>query len=272
MFKKLVSKLKSKFIIYPKNLKDLSKILKHSANLGIIDMESLAMIEGVISVGELRVKDIMVPRSQMTVISQDSTKEEILPLVIETQHSRFPVMGDKPDEVVGVLLAKDLLTLATEDSSFNLQNLLRPALVIPETKRLDGLLQQFRVQRNHIAVVINEYGSLTGLVTIEDVLEEIVGEIDDEYDIGEKNYIKPSKDNSYIIKAITPIEEFNAYFKTNFSDKDADTIGGLLLRKFGYVPKRGEKTEIDSIKFSIYRSDPRRIQFIKVVTNDKSAE
>lgn len=265
----------------PRSRDELIEILQEAHDKQLIDANALGMIEGVLEIQELRVRDIMLPRSQMVVIDQNMPLKEILPIVIQTVHSRFPVIGENKDEVLGILLAKDLLTFAlpehkehlhhTETTprkhAFNIREILRPAVFVPESKRLDVLLQEFRVNRNHMAVVIDEYGGVTGLVTIEDVLEEIVGDIEDEYDTDDDQVIKKHNENSYYVKALTPIEEFNDYFHTNLDDREVETIGGLVLRGFGYLPKRGESIVMEQYKFKIVRADNRRIHLLQVMPN-----
>lgn len=250
----------------PRDQKELVEILRDAAERRLLDFNSLDMIEGILQVPELRVRDIMIPRSQMVVIEQDMTLAQILPIVITTVHSRFPVIGENKDEVLGVLLAKDLLSYTfNAKTNFNLRDILRTAVFVPESKRLDVLLQEFRGNRNHMAVVVDEYGGVTGLVTIEDVLEQIVGDIEDEYDTNDDQNIKKYTENAYAIKALTPIEEFNEFFNTTFDDKEVDTIGGLVTREFGRLPKRGETIEIQGYAFKILRADSRRVYFLQMI-------
>ncbi len=252
----------------PKDRSDLVEILRDATERHLLDSNSLGMIEGVLEVPELRVRDMMIPRSQMVVIEQDMTLQQILPIVITTVHSRFPVIGENKDEVLGILLAKDLLSFAFgKEQKFNIREILRPAVFVPESKRLDVLLQEFRKNRNHMAVVVDEYGGVTGLITIEDVLEQIVGDIEDEYDTDEDHFIKRYSDTSHAVKALTPIEEFNDYFGTSFDNKEVDTIGGLVLSEFGHLPKRGETIEVAGLKFKILRADNRRIYLLQVTSN-----
>lgn len=275
-----LEKIGHAFASEPRNRNELIEILHEAHDKQLIDSNALGMIEGVLEIQELRVRDIMLPRSQMVVVEQNMPLKEILPIVIQTVHSRFPVIGENKDEVLGILLAKDLLTYALPEQNkehapqshsirpkhvFNIREILRPAVFVPESKRLDVLLQEFRVNRNHMAVVIDEYGGVTGLVTIEDVLEEIVGDIEDEYDTDDDQVIKKHNENSYYVKALTPIEDFNEYFHAKLDDKEAETIGGLVLRGFGHLPKRGESIEIDAYKFKIVRADNRRIHLLQVV-------
>ncbi len=253
----------------PQDRKELVEMLRDAAHRHLLDMNSLGMIEGILAVPDLRVSDIMIPRSQMSVIEQDTPLEQILPLVIETVHSRFPVTGENKDTVLGILLAKDLLAYAFKRSEqdFCLSKILRPALFIPESKRLDVLLQEFRKNRNHMAMVVDEYGGITGLVTIEDVLEQIVGAIEDEYDTDDAQLIKKYQTDSYAVKALTPIETFNEFFHATLSDVEADTLGGLITRAFGRLPTRGESLFIEPYEFKILRADNRRIYLLEVSKN-----
>jgi magnesium and cobalt transporter len=250
----------------PRDRNELIEIIRDAAERRLLDLNSLGMIEGILQVPELRVRDIMIPRSQMIVIEQDMPLDKILPIVITTVHSRFPVIGENKDEVLGILLAKDLLAYAFDNKikAFNIRDVLRAAVFVPESKRLDVLLQEFRHNRNHMAIVVDEYGGVTGLVTIEDVLEQIVGDIEDEYDTEDDQLIKKYNENSYTVKALTPIEEFNEFFNCDLDDKDVDTIGGLITREFGHLPKRGESVELDAYRFKILRADNRRIHLLQV--------
>lgn len=250
----------------PKDREQLVELLRDAQQRELLDPEALTMIEGVLQVAEIQVRDIMVPRAQMAVVERDAALEEILPVVIESAHSRFPVIGDNRDEVVGILLAKDLLAYYGQDKArnFNVRDILRPAVFIPESKRLNVLLKEFRASRNHMAIVVDEYGGVAGLVTIEDVLEQIVGEIIDEHDIEEDAYIKRHNDNVFAVKALTPIEEFNQYFYANFSDEEFDTIGGLVMQRFGRLPRRGEVISIDRFRFKVLSADSRRIHLLQV--------
>jgi magnesium and cobalt transporter len=250
----------------PKDREQLVELLRDAQQRELLDPEALTMIEGVLQVAEMQVRDIMVPRAQMAVVERDDALDKILPIVIESAHSRFPVIGDNRDEVVGILLAKDLLAFYGKEQSkdFNVRDILRPAVFIPESKRLNVLLKEFRASRNHMAIVVDEYGGVAGLVTIEDVLEQIVGEIIDEHDIEEDAYIMKHNDNVYAVKALTPIEEFNHYFFAEFSDDEFDTIGGLVMNRFGRLPRRGEVISIDRFRFKILNADSRRIHLLQV--------
>ena len=231
-----------------------------------LNAEEKSMLTGVLEVSETQVREVMIPRSQMVVIQEDHSPEEFLPTVLESAHSRFPVIGDNRDEVVGVLLAKDLLShfASAEQEKFNIRDVMRMPVFIPESKRLNVLLKDFRSNRIHMAIVVDEYGGVSGLVTIEDVLEQIVGEIEDEYDFDEDSYILPHKNNNFSVKALTPIEDFNEYFNVEFSDEEFDTIGGLVMNSFGRLPKRGEKTTIGDFEFTVLRADTRRIHLLQL--------
>jgi len=250
----------------PRDRDELTELLRDAQHRGLIDADAEAMIEGVLQVTEMQVRDIMIPRAQMTVVERDAALDSILPIIIESGYSRFPVIGESRDEVVGILLAKDLLRYANESGrrSFNIREVLRPVSYIPESKRLNVLLKDFRASRNHIAIVVDEYGGVAGLVTIEDVLEQIVGEIDDEHDFEEDTSILKYSESRYLVKALTDIEDFNEHFGSRFSDEEFDTIGGVLMNAFGHLPKRGESIEFGGMRFQILRADSRRIHLIQV--------
>jgi magnesium and cobalt transporter len=250
----------------PQNRQQLMDLLKLASSRDILDAEALMMIEGVLQVSEIQVRDIMIPRSQIVLVHQSAPLKEFLPIMIESQHSRYPVIGENRDEVIGILLAKELLRYTfSGQENFNIRDILRPAAFVPESKRLNVLLQEFRLNRNHMAIVVDEYGGTSGLITIEDVLEEIVGEIEDEYDIDDiSTYIHKLNDNQYTIKALTPIEKFNEFFHTHFSDEDFDTIGGLIMQQFGQLPKRGDSIQIENCHFKILHADNRRIRLIRL--------
>lgn len=255
----------------PKDKAQLMEILRDAEERHLLSAEMLSMIESVLQVSEMQVREVMIPKSQMVAIERDSTLDVILPLVIESGHSRFPVTDDDND-IVGILLAKDLLKyyFKKEASNFDISTILRPAVFVPQSKRLDILLREFRINRNHMAIVIDEYGHVSGLVTIENVLEQIVGDIEDEYDIDEDDYIKKHSDGRYTIKAATPIDDFNEYFNTEFSDEEFDTIGGLVLKGCGHLPKRGEIVKIENFRFKVLHSDNRRIHLLEVRKEVKS--
>jgi len=255
----------------PEDRDDLLDLLRTAQKRKLIEQEALSMIEGVLQVSELRVRDITIPRSQMVVVPQDAEIETIFPLVAESAHSRYPVIGEDRTEVVGILLVKDLLLHSLKDRSRSVRDVMRPALFVPESKRLNVLLREFRATRSHMAIVVDEYGAAAGLVTIEDVLEQIVGEIEDEHDFGDEEYIFRKSDLEYTLKALTPIEEFNEYFDADFSDDEFDTIGGLIVHHLGHVPKRGEKAELGRYRFIVIRTDGRRIDLLKLVVTPEES-
>jgi magnesium and cobalt transporter len=248
----------------PEDREQLIELLHSAYEKNLLDADALSMIEGVLQVSEMQVRDVMIPRSQMDVIDITSPPEKFIPFVIETAHSRFPVIDENKDDVIGILLAKDLLRYyAGED--FNVRDMLRPAVFIPEAKRLNVLLKEFRSNRNHIAIVVDEYGGVAGMVTIEDVLEQIVGDIEDEYDFDETedNIIRDTH-GRYRVKALTEIVDFNEALGTDFSDEEFSTIGGLVVSKFGHLPKRGEQITFDQLSFTILRADSRRLHSMLV--------
>lgn len=251
----------------PKNRDQLMKFLRSAENHSVISAEILGMIERILQVSEMQVREVIVPKAQMVVIQKNSKLEDILPIVIDSGHSRFPVVDPKGKDVIGIVLAKDLLkyTYNPDSKPFNLSDVLRFPFFTPQSKRLDIILREFRVNRNHIAIVLDEYGHVAGLITIEDVLEQIVGEIEDEYDIDEEDgHIKKLDDGSFIIKSSTLIREFNEYFNANFSDEEFDTIGGIILQRFGHLPKRGETIKIENFRFKVLHSDNRRIYLLEL--------
>jgi magnesium and cobalt transporter len=252
----------------PRDLGQLTEVLEDARERGLIDTDVLAMLEGVLQVSEIQVRDVMVPRSQMVVVQRDEPPEKILPVVIESGHSRFPVVGEDRDEVAGILLAKDLLRYFAQDegSQFDIREVLRPAVFIPESKRLNVLLKEFRVSHNHMAIVVDEYGGVSGLLTIEDVLEQIVGDIGDEYDVDESEGIRREGERTFSVPALTRIEDFNETFGTRFSDEEFDTIGGLVLHELGRMPRRGETVEIGGLELKVQRVDRRRIETLRVTT------
>lgn len=248
----------------PEDREQLVDLLHASFEKSLLDADALAMIEGVLQVSETQVRDVMIPRSQMDVIDITQTPEEFIPFVIETAHSRFPVIDDDKNDIIGILLAKDLLRYyAGED--FDVRDMLRPAVFIPESKRLNVLLKEFRSNRNHIAIVVDEYGGVAGMITIEDVLEQIVGDIEDEYDFDETedNIIRHSQ-GKYRVKALTEINDFNEVLGTEFSDEEFSTIGGLVVSQFGHLPKRGETVTYKNLKFTALRADSRRLHSVLI--------
>lgn len=249
----------------PEDRDDLLELLRTAQKRNLIEHEALSMIEGVLQVSELRVRDISIPRSQMVVVPQDAEIEAIVPLVAESAHSRYPVIAEDRTEVVGILLVKDLLLHSLKDRSALVRDVMRPALFVPESKRLNILLLEFRATRSHMAIVVDEYGAAAGLVTIEDVLEQIVGDIEDEHDFGEEEFIFRKSDHEFTLKALMPIEDFNDYFEADFKDDEFDTLGGLLVHQLGHVPKRGEKVSLDQFNFTVLRTDSRRIELLKLL-------
>ena len=258
----------------PRDRDQLVELLRDSEQRNLLDADSLAMIEGVMHVSEMHVRDIMVPRSQMEVVKRDVMPAEFLPVIIESGHSRFPVIGENRDEVVGIILAKDLLPYLASGSQgkFDFRDIMRSPLFIPESKRLNVLLKEFRSNRNHMAIVVDEYGGTSGLVTIEDVLEQIVGEIEDEYDVDDESYIMKYSNEHYSVKALTPIDEFNEYFEASLNEEEFDTIGGLVMQGFGHLPKRGEFVDIENFRFKVLRADNRRIHLLQLTFTENTPE
>jgi magnesium and cobalt transporter len=262
-----LDKLIHAFSAEPKSRDELLEIIKDAADNQLLDQEALSIIEGALDVSSLQAREIMVPRSHIVAIRLEDSPQEYLPQLIESGHSRFPVIGENIDDIKGILLAKDLLPLALKGTdNFNLETILRPATIIPESKRVNVLLREFRENRYHMALVMDEYGGITGLLTIEDILEEIVGEIEDETDEQEEatDFIKRVSENDYIIKALTPIEDFNDFFNKAFSDEDFDTIGGILMQEFGHLPKRNEVMQMDNMRFRVLYADNRQIHLLRL--------
>jgi len=245
---------------------DLLDWLRQSHARTVLDDEELAMLEGVLAVSETQVRDVMVPRSQMVVLERDAPRDELLKAIVDSGHSRFPVIGHDREEVVGILLAKDVLRhfVARPDQPFDISRYVRPATFIPESKRLNALLKEFRGSRNHIAIVVDEYGGITGLLTIEDVLEEIVGEIDDEHDPAETVPIQMQGAGCYHVRALTRIEEFNEFFGASLDDQHYDTVGGLVMHELGRLPRKGESLQLGEFRFRVLQADRRRILSIEV--------
>jgi magnesium and cobalt transporter len=266
--KSLIDKITQLFSDEPTDTKSLLELLRNAEQDKVLDADELSIIEGALQVSSMQVRDIMIPRSQVVTVSAKLPADKIIELVIQASHSRFPVVGDNVDNVMGVLLAKDLLPLSLSGSNdkFDIKDVVRPATFVPESKRLNVLLQEFRETRHHMAIVIDEYGSVSGAVTIEDVLEQIVGEIEDEYDVDDESYIKKFDEENHIVKAITPVDEFNDYFKTDFSDQELTTVGGLVLQQFGRIPERGESKNIGPFLFTVLNADSRQIKLIKVTS------
>ena len=264
--KSWVERIVNVFTNDPTNKKDLLSLLNDAVARKLIAPHSLGMIEGVLEVQELKVKDISIPRTQMITVDINNTLADVIKIVIKSGHSRFPVIGANKDEILGLILAKDLLQYSNPNSNntTTIKDLLRPAIFIPESKRLDTLLQDFQLTHNHMAIVVNEYGGIIGLITIEDVIEQIVGNIEDEHDAEDSLLIHPREDSSYTVKAFTPIKDFNKYFNTQLVDKEIDTIGGFISRNLGRVPKRGEIITIDKLQFKILKAEHRKIDLLKV--------
>jgi len=251
----------------PRDLAELIEDLREASARGLFDGDALVMLEGVLAVADMQVRDIMVPRSQMVFVERDESPQNLVELVVESGHSRFPVIGEDRDQILGILLAKDLLRLQTAgDEPFEIREYMRPVVFVPESKRLNVLLKEFRLSHNHIALVVDEYGGVCGLVTIEDVIEQIVGEIDDEHDVEDDQTIRREGAREFTVRALTPIDDFNQYFGTAFSDEEYDTIGGLLMQEFGRLPRRGETILVGELEFRVVRADRRRIDLLRVIT------
>lgn len=269
----LLDRLSQALLGEPSNRDELLEVLRASVERNLLDRDALEMIEGAVQVSEMQARDIMIPRAQMDIVDRNQKPEEYLPAVIETAHSRFPMIDGDKDKVIGILLAKDLLRYLHEketDTRIDIEDMLRPAVFIPESKRLNILLKDFRSSHNHMAIVVDEFGGVAGLVTIEDVLEQIVGNIEDEHDIDDDDaMILPRDDDHYVVKALLTLEDFNKHFKTNFSGEDIDTIGGLVLSSLGHLPKRGEYITIGQFVFTILRADSRRVHLLEVSPADQ---
>jgi magnesium and cobalt transporter len=251
----------------PRDLAELIEDLREASARALFNADALVMIEGVLAVADMQVRDIMVPRSQMVFVERDEPPDKLVELVVESGHSRFPVIGEDRDQILGILLAKDLLRLQMADGEpFEIREYMRPAVFVPESKRLNVLLKEFRLSHNHIAMVVDEYGGVCGLVTIEDVIEQIVGEIGDEHDVEDDQTIRREGEREFTVRALTPIADFNEYFGTAFSDEEYSTIGGLLMQEFGRLPRRGETIRIGELEFRVLRADRRRIDLLRVIT------
>jgi magnesium and cobalt transporter len=255
----------------PQSKSDLEGVLSLAASNEVIDEDARSIMEGALNVSDMQVRDIMIPRAQMVVIKAESDLGESLPQIIHAAHSRYPVVGDSTDDILGMLLAKDLLPLVLKsDSGISIKDLMRPVVKVPESKRLNVLLREFRQNRHHMAVVIDEYGGVAGLVTIEDVLEEIVGEIEDETDTEEEQNIRRLSDTDYFVQALTPIEDFNAFFGCALSDDEFDTIGGLIINAFGHLPSRNETTTLGGFKINVVNADRRKLHSVRVTPIEQS--
>jgi magnesium and cobalt transporter len=263
-----LQRLLQQFSDEPQDREDVLDELREASERGLFDADSFEMLEGVLAVGELKVRDIMIARSMMVVVGRDDVPKELLSAVVESGHSRFPVTGEDRDEIVGILLAKDLLRHFVEnsDQDFDIREFVRPAVFVPESKRLNVLLREFRKNHNHMAIVVDEYGGVAGLVTIEDVIEQIVGDIADEHDTDDDQPIRRDREREYTVQALTRIEDFNEYFGAALADDDYDTVGGLVAQAFGRVPRRGDVIRIGEFEFRIVRATRRRIESLKVLT------
>ncbi|SDW41393.1 HlyC/CorC family transporter [Marinobacter mobilis] len=264
--KSWLERISQAFSSEPESAEDILEILRDAEAEHIIDADAMSIIEGAMQVIDMRVEEIMIPRSQMVTVKDSLDPKSALTEIIESAHSRFPVIGDSPDDVVGILLAKDLLplALANELSWPRIRELLRPPTFIPESKRLNQLLKEFKENRNHMAIVVDEYGGTAGLITIEDVLEQIVGEIEDEHDFDEETHIKTRGNGVFAVKAVTPIEDFNEFFSTDLDEQEFDTIGGVILKEFGHLPRRGESVKVGNLTFTIANADNRVIRLLQV--------
>ncbi len=260
-----LDRLMSAFQTEPRSLDELLQLLHQAQQRQLIDHEALSMIEGALTVSRTQVRDVMIPRSQMVTLEHNQNLEEMLPVIVRSGHSRFPVLGDEPDEVLGVLLAKDLLRFFGQNTDdFRITHLLRKVAFIPESKRLNVLLREFRANRQHMAIVVDEYGGVAGLVTIEDVLEEIVGEIDDETDREDETWVFPQSDGSFTIKALMPLDAFNERFCTRLPEDEFDTLGGYVVANFGHLPEAGETIDIGNMRFEVLRADERRVHLFRL--------
>jgi magnesium and cobalt transporter len=253
----------------PQDRQELLVMLREAGDRGLVDADALTMLEGVLEVGDMQVRDIMVPRVQMVSVRRDESATQILSVVVESGHSRFPVMDEDRDNIAGILLAKDLLRLTTltAQQRFDIREFMRPAVFVPESKRLNVLLKEFRRNRNHMAIVVDEYGGVAGLCTIEDVIEQIVGEIDDEFDVEDDHNIRRDAERHFTVRGVTRIDEFNEYFGAHLSEEEGvDTVAGLLMKQLGRLPRRGESASIDGFEFRVLRADRRRVDALRVVS------
>ncbi|NRB55748.1 MAG: CBS domain-containing protein [Salinicola sp.] len=263
---KLISTFSSDFD-EPSSREELLTFLREAGPRLNLDQDALTIIEGAFQISDQQVREVMIPRSQVTAISVTQRPEDCLPIILETAHSRYPVIDDNLDDVLGILLVKDLLPLlkgnSQEREAFELRDVLRPAMFVPESKRLNSLLKEFRDTHNHMAIVVDEYGGTAGIVTIEDILEQIVGDIEDEHDTDEEEDIRDMGDGTYAVRALTPIEDFNEHFDTEFSDDEFDTVGGLIMQRFGHLPGRNEHTDLGEWRFTVLNADNRRIRLLQ---------
>ena len=266
--KSWIDKIAHYFSDEPTDTKSLLELIRNAEQDKVLDADALSIIEGALQVSSMQVRDIMIPRTQVVTVPSDSGLNEIIELITKASHSRFPVIGETIDNVVGILLAKDLLAAMLNQSNtrFDIKDVVRPATFVPESKRLNVLLKEFRETRQHMAIVIDEYGNVGGVVTIEDVLEQIVGEFEDEHDVDDDSFIKKFDEHNHIVKALTPIDEFNEYFSTDFNEQESATIGGLVLQRFRHIPERDETTRIGNFTITILNADSRQIKLLKVTT------
>ena len=269
-----LARLRQWLLRVPADSEQLLVLLRSVQQNNLFDADGLAMIEGVLEVDDMQVRDIMIPRTQVVMLERDASQDVLIRTIVKSGHSRFPVIGEGRDEVVGILLAKDLLLYAYErtDGRLNVRDILRPAIFVPESKRLNVLLKEFRSSRNHMAIVVDEYGGVAGMVTIEDVLEQIVGEIEDEHDVEEEDTIRKHSEMHYTIKALTPVEDFNEYFDMVLPDDEFDTIGGLVVHEIGHLPRRGERVVIGKLLFKVLRADSRRVHMLQLTLLPESVE
>ena len=260
----------------PSSRDELMTFLRHTAGKLKLDQDAIMIIEGALEISDQQVREILIPRSQVSAITLDQTWDDYLPLIQETGHSRYPVVGENLDDVKGILLVKDLLPLLSQSQesrdAFKLEDVLRPAMFIPESKRLNTLLKEFRETHNHMAIVVDEYGGTAGIITIEDILEQIVGDIEDEHDTDEEDDIRTLENGHFAIRALTPIEDFNERFGTEFSDDEFDTVGGLVMQQFGHLPGRGEHTSLGGWRFVILNADNRRIRLLEAYRDSEPTE
>lgn len=262
----LLARWAEAFRIAPRDRPALIELLEQARRSRILDADEHSMLEGVLEVSTMQVRDIMIPRGKMVVVERNASPQEMLQIIIDSGHSRFPVIAADRDEVIGVLLAKDLLRFYAENGQqrFHIKECLRPAIFIPESKRLNVLLKEFRVSHNHMAIVVDEYGGVSGLLTIEDVLEQIVGDIDDEHDPDEEVMVVAEPDDAWRVDALTRIEDLNEELGTHFSDEDYDTVGGLVMHELGRLPRKGESLELDGMHFTVLRADRRRVHAVRL--------
>ncbi|EIJ67152.1 transporter associated domain protein [Haemophilus parahaemolyticus HK385] len=272
--KNLIQSFLGIFQTEPKNREDLVEVIRDSVENELIDSDTKEMIEGVMEISELRVRDIMIPRPQIISIDSKLPLEACVDIIIESAHSRFPViLDDGKDSIQGILLAKDLLKYLRSDAEeFNMEAILRPAVIVPESKRVDRMLKEFRSERFHMALVVDEFGAMSGLVTIEDILEQIVGDIEDEFDEEEIEPIRQLSRHTYAVSALTDIEKFNAFFATEFTDEEVDTFGGLVMQAFGHLPQRGEQLELEQMNVKVTSADNRRLIQLRVTVSDEQLE